>query len=492
MNFRKLIGKLTPKKTRFIIMMYIFFSFIIVISASIYFDRSYQSRTYKGMKNMLTNIQSTINNRMNIYDIKGKSLQTSRIITLPLELNLFSELKDYMPKFKQGLGVNLFMLTDNKGNTIYNNSELFKSKSDYSLKRTNYHFIKMIGKKVYFVLYFPVLRGNIFIGSFSCIIDVNEFKSIILKKLQASHYDFVSYSNDSITDIYQMKTLNLKDLKYVLSLNVLPNGTEFLSNKLMENRGVASGTSISLVIKKSVFYNLMRSLRFLFILLIILSANILWICVLLFVKYYNKKREQYNKQMETFKLERHDFIKHINVVNALAYDGDTEELKKYVASLNDSLSMNFTYKTLQRNSVSALLSEKEKLCKKQEIEFDVYINTSLGKLNIPDNDLCSMIGNTIDNAIEAVQYNEPDKRGIEVIIYAYDNNYIIDISNVGSPIDETDLKHIFEYGYTTKKDKLNHGMGLFIVSKLIEKYKGFIEIVNNPGNVSFKLYFPFN
>ncbi|UZT06167.1 GHKL domain-containing protein [Clostridium sp. LQ25] len=84
--------------------------------------------------------------------------------------------------------------------------------------------------------------------------------------------------------------------------------------------------------------------------------------------------------------------------------------------------------------------------------------------NINSEDLGTILGNLLDNAIEACYFVEDGERKIDLNIYNRNNSIIISIINT--------KKHEESLEKTWKSDKLNHGIGLKSVKKLVDKYNG--------------------
>ena len=116
-------------------------------------------------------------------------------------------------------------------------------------------------------------------------------------------------------------------------------------------------------------------------------------------------------------------------------------------------------------AIAALINSKSSVAQINNIDFAVAVKCDLSDINVPVWDLCSMLGNLLDNARVGVEFK-------------YENGlYTIYIINNGSCI--TEPSRIFEAGYTTKGSE-GRGYGLYIVNKLINKYQGEIEIINKP------------
>lgn len=87
--------------------------------------------------------------------------------------------------------------------------------------------------------------------------------------------------------------------------------------------------------------------------------------------------------------------------------------------------------------------------------------------------LLTILGNIINNAIDAAQQSEQKK----VTLFATDtgNDLIFEVEDSGGGIDETHLERIFERGFTTK-DELHSGYGLHFVKSTLEALGGFVSI----------------
>lgn len=108
---------------------------------------------------------------------------------------------------------------------------------------------------------------------------------------------------------------------------------------------------------------------------------------------------------------------------------------------------------------------------RQGIDIAIAVKCELSKLKIPSGDICSIVGNLVDNALEAAAKDNHPRVGIE---FMQDHEfYVVYIYNNGAAIPQK--VDIFEAGFSTKESE-SRGYGLYIVKKLLEKYNGQIEI----------------
>lgn len=189
------------------------------------------------------------------------------------------------------------------------------------------------------------------------------------------------------------------------------------------------------------------------------------------------------EMVHTMRSQRHDFNNHIQTVYGLINIGAYEEAKKYmndvivpVQSSNRLLSDN--------HSITALLQVKANIAESKGINTDFSIAGSLKDPLIPVRDLNTILGNLIDNAIEATESHN-GKKLIEVKIISSSDNIMVTVFNTGPKIHDQVKHKIFAPGFTTKKT--GQGIGLSSVKKIIDNYGGNIEVVNETEGVRFSV-----
>ena len=115
------------------------------------------------------------------------------------------------------------------------------------------------------------------------------------------------------------------------------------------------------------------------------------------------------------------------------------------------------------------------------------VKCNITNLKMTPWDLCSILGNLIDNAMEAA-VQIPDNRRVSLEIKYEANQYVVYVYNNGPPITASQKKKLFQPGYTTKNSEAR-GYGLFLVNKLVQQHGGTIE-VKSGERTSFIVYLP--
>ena len=189
------------------------------------------------------------------------------------------------------------------------------------------------------------------------------------------------------------------------------------------------------------------------------------------------KSEQYNmitEKIEKTRKSRHDIHHHINVVYQLAKENKIEQLIEYLEEYNkiDSTKEPMVY--CNNSTVDAILNHYILLAKDNGIE--VHLNVALPEeLKIRDTDLCIVIGNLLENAIEASK-KEENKR-IKLRINRSNEYICMLVSNLYNG----EIKKGHSGYYSRKREFKDTGIGLSSVSAVVEKYDGRMEIDHTNG-----------
>ena len=164
---------------------------------------------------------------------------------------------------------------------------------------------------------------------------------------------------------------------------------------------------------------------------------------------------------------RHDFKNHIIHINKCAINSNLNEIINYTNNLLDKTKINDNFNVNTGNLViDSLLSFKF-----QEIlKYDIKIPYDL---NINSVDLICILGNLIDNVIEAnLMLNNVKDRYANINIKYIEKNLLINLENSFKEVKFDINKNL----KTIKKDKTKHGLGLKNIKKIVDKYNGNMEI----------------
>ncbi len=174
---------------------------------------------------------------------------------------------------------------------------------------------------------------------------------------------------------------------------------------------------------------------------------------------------------EQLRRMRHDIKNQLDVVKSLMNDESTsnELAKNYLKQYNDRFMKLERLIDTDNAIVNAVVNSKLVKCSKENIRINTTIQNKLKRID--DIDMSSLIGNLLDNAIEAQEKVTVDKRYIEVNMLNDDDVLYISVKN-------TILESVLENNkqlHTIKADKKSHGLGTKIVKDIVEKYNGSID-----------------
>ncbi len=179
---------------------------------------------------------------------------------------------------------------------------------------------------------------------------------------------------------------------------------------------------------------------------------------------FKRIEESYNRTREL----RHDLKNHIVSLKSIAENGSKEELLRYLEKMTDSVE-EATYISMSKNSaVDGLLNEKMIVAGKNGIATHFDVN-SLENIGLPAMDICTIISNALDNAVEAcIKIPDPKDRYIDVKIISDEGRLYITVKN---PSAEAPKKRAGTY-ISAKADKENHGLGLKSIKRTADKHNG--------------------
>lgn len=207
---------------------------------------------------------------------------------------------------------------------------------------------------------------------------------------------------------------------------------------------------------------------------------------LLIKTYYEKSTEAYQNKLVKNQIEevnnvymtmrgwRHDYHNHMQSLKAYLAMDDISEARAYLDKLETDLDdINLLFDT-GNIGVDAILNSKISLAIHNGIPVD-YKATVPKETTVTDIDLCVVIGNLIDNAVESCEKVPKEQQFIRLYIGQFKEQLYISVSNATN---ETVRKLDEEY-ITHKRG--NHGHGLKRINLIVEKYDGFINRKNEAG-----------
>lgn len=200
--------------------------------------------------------------------------------------------------------------------------------------------------------------------------------------------------------------------------------------------------------------------------------------------------QQLKEMMNIVKTQRHDFVNHFQTVYGLLQLGEVEETQHFIKDLYQEIVVANDVLRLAIPEVSALLLVKMSSAANKNILFGMDIQSDLSYVNIKPIELVSIIGNLLNNGLDAVEGLEAAKRRLSLKIFENPRYYIIQTSNPGFIPDELKAR-IFTAGFSTRGEQNERGLGLASIKNLVEKNQGRIVLWSNVDKgVQFTICLP--
>lgn len=181
---------------------------------------------------------------------------------------------------------------------------------------------------------------------------------------------------------------------------------------------------------------------------------------------------------------RHDYRNHIQMMKVLAANGDMDALKAYLDELDTDLNTVDTVVKTGNPMADAILNSKISLARSRNIPTQVDAHIPV-KLKMSELDLCCIIGNLFDNAMEASMALPEEKRMIRVYMDMKGTQLYISFTNF------TAAKKLSKVGkgFRTSKGE-GHGFGLLRIDDIVSRYDGYLSRNSEDGAFTTEILIP--
>ena len=174
------------------------------------------------------------------------------------------------------------------------------------------------------------------------------------------------------------------------------------------------------------------------------------------------------KQYEEISQVRHDMKQTNAVIMELLLSSKTDEALEYMRKMTQRISEFDVVIDTGNDYVNAILNAKLSEAKRNGIS--VLCSADKNAVGIDEVDMCNLLGNLLDNAIEACEKCDVDQNVIEIKLRMCDGKYLIEVENTAA---ENALESNKQLS-TTKKDTARHGYGVKSIKSIAEKYNGIV------------------
>jgi sensor histidine kinase YesM len=178
--------------------------------------------------------------------------------------------------------------------------------------------------------------------------------------------------------------------------------------------------------------------------------------------------EQVKQDQEQTRALWHDIQKYMNTMQELLRLGDPADARECIGHVSELFDNTGTIVDVGNTVVSAVLNHGVQKARRQNIDIEMDVRVP-EELSVTAADLSVIIGNTFDNAIEAVTKLEEDTRSISLRLIQKNDLLFFEIAN---PVPPTAVP---------KKKNAVQGYGLKNVRRCVDKYKGNLTIDSSGG-----------
>ncbi len=203
------------------------------------------------------------------------------------------------------------------------------------------------------------------------------------------------------------------------------------------------------------------------------------------MKQQDEMRKQYAENIkyryDEIRRIRHDMKQSYTVLETLLSQNQISEALEYIHAGKSAITKTEVIIDVGNQFVNSILNTKLSTAKQLGIE--VICSCAKDISGIEAVDMCTLLGNMLDNAIEAAEQCPPQKRLIEIKITSSDGKVVIHAMNSikGSVLNENNKLN------TTKQDSAEHGFGVKSIRLIAQKYSGTVNYFEENGELGCRV-----
>ncbi|AKL94326.1 histidine kinase-, DNA gyrase B-, and HSP90-like Atpase [Clostridium aceticum] len=192
---------------------------------------------------------------------------------------------------------------------------------------------------------------------------------------------------------------------------------------------------------------------------------------------YEKYLPVIDELIKELRARQHEFDNHIQALKMITvtstnYEDIMHSMKKYTHELEIKNDLGDLIK-LNNKVLAGFLYNKRKLAKKLGVDFEIIIEDYAFIAKLKNFELVEVVGNLINNAFET----GIDNNVVKLILSKEKDMYVIEIRNKHPYLNRDKINTIFKKGFSTKP-YIDRGYGLYNLKKIVNRYNGEIEVLN--------------
>ena len=197
-----------------------------------------------------------------------------------------------------------------------------------------------------------------------------------------------------------------------------------------------------------------------------------------------RQMEVLNREMRA---QRHDFMNQLQVIYSLIELEEPKEALSYMDRLFEDLRRVSRKMRTDNPAINALLDAKHENARERGVLLEIRTHGTYS--SAPGWQITRILGNLIDNALDAAEHSRNDfEPKVGISLSEDSSQWTLSVVNTGHAIADNVLKHLFSPGVTTKAR--GNGLGLYNVRQILKELNGTISIDNQEGHICFTAVIP--
>lgn len=184
--------------------------------------------------------------------------------------------------------------------------------------------------------------------------------------------------------------------------------------------------------------------------------------------YYARQYQEIERNQQKINILRHELKNSFMTIETMARQGDTEGIVDFVHERFQELDQGHVIVRTGNMAVDAVLNDKLAMADQAGIRTEQKLNIPV-EMNLSPAVICGVLGNGMDNAIEACRRLPKEERWLSVSMGVEKRNLFMEIVNSFDGKIRSDSKGTIQ---TRKEDAANHGFGLDVMRRLLKEKNG--------------------
>lgn len=186
--------------------------------------------------------------------------------------------------------------------------------------------------------------------------------------------------------------------------------------------------------------------------------------------------------VQALRIQNHEHKNKLHTISGLLQLGHHQEAMDYIVEVQTTQeeTTNFLNQRIQNQNIAGLVLSK--INRGKELGIDVMMDEHSTLERLPEkldfHDFVVVFGNLVENAFDALQLTSSSSKEIFISIDQNDETLSILVEDNGVGMTDEQIQKIFDNGFTTK-NSANHGIGLYLISDILNKTNGSIDITSS-------------